>query len=113
MRVPKKAGEEVQIDYAGQMVLVIDPEPGEKRKAQIFVGVLGASGLIYAEAQWDQSLPNWIRAHVRMFDFFGGVPEIIRPDNLKTGVTKASRLLKNALKSTHYGKEAIFQFVYL
>jgi len=113
MRVPKKAGEEVQVDYAGQTVLVIDPETGEKRKAQIFVGVLGASGLIYAEAQWDQSLPNWIRAHVRMFDFFGGVPEIIWPDNLKTGVTKASRLLKNALKSTHYGKEAIFQFVYL
>jgi len=90
MRVPKKAGEEVQVDYAGQTVLVINPETGEKRKAQIFVGVLGASGLIYAEAQWDQSLPNWIRAHVRMFDFFGGVPEIIRPDNLKTGVTKAS-----------------------
>jgi len=90
MRVPKKAGEEVQVDYAGQTVLVIDPETGEKRKAQIFVGILGASGLIYAEAQWDQTLPNWIRAHVRMFDFFGGVPEIIRPDNLKTGVTKAS-----------------------
>jgi len=90
MRVPKKAGEEVQVDYAGQTVSVIDPETGEKRKAQLFVGVLGASGLIYAEAHWDQSLPNWTRAHVRMFEFFGGVPQIIKPDNLKAGVTKAS-----------------------
>ncbi len=90
MRVPKKAGEEVQVDYAGQTISIINPETGEKRKAQLFVGVLGASGLIYAEAHWDQSLPNWTRAHVRMFEFFGGVPEIIRPDNLKAGVTKAS-----------------------
>lgn len=89
MRVPKKAGEEVQVDYAGQTVSVKNPETGETRQAQVFVGVLGASGLIYAEAHWSQSLPNWTRAHVRMFDFFGGVPKIVVPDNLKTGVTKA------------------------
>jgi transposase len=90
MRVPKKAGEEVQVDYAGQTVQVIDPQTGELKEAQVFVGVLGASGLIYAEAHWSQSLPNWIQAHVRMFDFFGGAPKIIRPDNLKSGVTHPS-----------------------
>jgi len=87
LRVPKKAGEEVQIDYSGQKPGVIDPHTGEVREAEIFVAVLGASGLIYAEAHWSQSLPNWIQAHVRMFDFLGGVPKLLRPDNLKAGVS--------------------------
>ena len=90
LRIPKKAGEEAQVDYAGQTMAVIDPKSGEIKKMQIFVGVLGASGLIYAEAHTSQSLPNWVRAHVRMFDFFGGVPKILRPDNLKAGVSKPS-----------------------
>lgn len=88
MRIPKKWGEEVQVDYAGQTMPVIDPKTGEISQVQIFVGVMAASGLIYAEAHESQSLPNWIRAHVRMFKFFGGVPRIVRPDNLKAGVTK-------------------------
>lgn len=87
LRVPKKAGAEIQIDYSGQKPGVTDPHTGKLRKAEIFVAVLGASGLIYAEAHWSQSLPNWIQAHVRMFDFFGGVPKLLRPDNLKAGVS--------------------------
>lgn len=88
MRKLKKAGEEVEVDYAGLTMPIIDPHTGEITQAEIFVGVLGASGLIYTEAHSSQSLPNWVRAHVRMFEFFGGVPRIIRPDNLKAGVTK-------------------------
>lgn len=90
MRKPKKVGEEAEVDYAGLTMPVIEPRTGEIKQAEIFVGVLGASGLIYAEAHLGQSLPNWIRAHVRMFEFFGGVPRITRPDNLKAGVTKPS-----------------------
>jgi len=90
MRKPKKVGEEVEVDYAGMTMPVIDPQSREITQAEIFVGVLGASGLIYAEAHESQALPNWIRAHVRMFKFFGGVPKIIRPDNLKAGVSKAN-----------------------
>ncbi|MDY6868209.1 MAG: IS21 family transposase [Chloroflexota bacterium] len=86
MRKPKKAGEEVEVDYAGLTVTVTNPETGETHEMQIFVGVLGASGYIYCEAHRSQSLPNWVRAHIRMFEFFGGVPEIVRPDNLKAGV---------------------------
>ena len=86
MRKPKKAGEEVEVDYAGLTVPVTDPETGETHDMQVFVGVLGASGYIYCEAHRSQSLPNWVRAHVRMFEFFGGVPKIVRPDNLKAGV---------------------------
>lgn len=90
MRKPKKVGEEVEVDYAGMTMAIIDPQSGEITQAEIFVGVLGASGLVFAEAHESQALPNWIRAHVRMFEFFGGVPKIIRPDNLKTGVSKAN-----------------------
>ncbi|MGE4096173.1 MAG: IS21 family transposase, partial [Candidatus Binatia bacterium] len=53
------------------------------------VAVLGASGYTYAEATWTQSLPEWIGAHSRAFEFFGGVPTIVVPDNLKSGVQRA------------------------
>ena len=58
--------------------------------AEIFVGVLGASNLTYAEATWTQQLADWTGAHVRMFRFFGGVPRLLVPDNLKNGIQKAS-----------------------
>jgi transposase len=85
-RRPVKPGEKVEVDYAGMTVDVVDPKTGEIRKAQMFIGVIGASGLIYAEAHWHQNLANWTGAHVRMFKYFGGLPEYIVPDNLKAGV---------------------------
>jgi len=91
MRISHKGGEKVFVDYAGQTASVVDPNTGEVRQAQIFVGVLGASSYTYAEAHWSQDLPNWISAHVRMFAFFGGVPEIVVPDNLKAGVKHPCR----------------------
>ena len=89
MRVPHKAGDKLFVDYAGQTVTVVDAATGEERQAQVFVASLGASSYTYAEATWTQSLPDWIGAHVRAFAFFGGVPRLLVPDNLKTGVTAA------------------------
>jgi len=91
MRQTHKAGERAFVDYAGPTVDIIDPDTGEIRTAQIFVGVLGASNYTYAEATWDQRLPNWIASHVRMFAFFGGVPLLVVPDNLKSAVTRTCR----------------------
>ena len=91
MRLTHKAGERLFVDYAGQTVPVIDPETGEIRQAHIFVATLGASNYTYAEAQWAEDLPNWIGGHVRAFAFLGGVPEIVVPDNPKTGVKHPSR----------------------
>ena len=79
------------MDYAGQTIPVRDPQDGTLRAAQIFVAVLGASSYTYVEATWSQGLSDWIGSHVRAFTFFGGVPEIIVPDNLKSGVTKPHR----------------------
>lgn len=80
------AGERLFVDYAGPTMPVVDATTGEERPAQIFVGALGASHLIYAEATWTQALPDWIGAHVRMLEYLGGVPALIVPDNLKAGV---------------------------
>ena len=52
--------------------------------------MLGASNYTYAEATFTQSLPDWIGAHIRMFRFLGGLPQLLVPDNLKSGVNKAS-----------------------
>ncbi len=49
----------------------------------------GASSLTYAEATWTQTLPDWIGAHTRAFNYFGGVTVIMVSDNLKSGITKA------------------------
>ena len=91
MRQVHQAGDKLFVDYAGQTVPIIQGDTGEVRFAQIFVGVLGASNYIYAEATWTQSLPDWLGSHARAFQFFGGVPKLVVPDNLKSGVTKPCR----------------------
>ena len=91
MRQDHRAGERLFVDYAGQTVPVVDRFTGEIREAQVFVAVLGTSNYTYAEATWTQGLPDWIGSHQRCFRYLGGVPEIVVPDNLRAGVTKAHR----------------------
>lgn len=91
MRQIHKAGEKIFVDYAGATVDWIDPASGEIFTAQIFVGCLGASQYIYAEATASQQLPDWIDSHINMFKYFGGVSEILVSDCLKSGVTKSHR----------------------
>jgi len=91
LRQEHRAGEKVFVDYAGQTVPVVDGSTGEVREASIFVAVLGASNYTYAEASQGQDLASWISSHVRAFEYFGGVPEIIVPDNLRTGISRSCR----------------------
>ena len=85
-----KAGEKMFVDYAGQTVPIEDREHG-RYEAQIFVACLGASHYAYAEASRSQNKQDWLMAHVRAFEFMGGVPEIVVPDNLKSGVLRPCR----------------------
>jgi transposase len=89
MRQEHRAGEKLFVDYAGQTVPFYDLHTNQMREAQIFVAVLGASNYTYVEATWTQSLADWIGSHSRAFAFFGGVPRLVVPDNLKSGVSKA------------------------
>jgi transposase len=91
MRQEHLAGEKCFVDYAGHTMPVIDRGTGEVLQAQIFVGVMGVSNYTFAEATWSQTLPDWIGSHVRMLEHFGASPEILVPDNLKSGVSKACR----------------------
>ncbi|MDK2901871.1 MAG: hypothetical protein PWR14_775 [Thermosediminibacterales bacterium] len=83
-----RVGEKTFVDWAGPTMKVVDRTTGECKDAYIFVGALGASDLLYAEAACSQELESWINVHIHMFEYFQGVTEIIVPDNLKTGIKK-------------------------
>ncbi len=108
LRHDHRAGEKAFVDFAGQTIPITDPRTGEIWGAQLFVAVLGASNHTYAEALPSQELPHWLGAHVRAFEFWGGVPAILVPDNLRCAVTKAHRYepilnASYAEMAAHYG----------
>jgi len=91
MRQEHKAGEKLFVDWAGKKLPYIDAQSGEERQASLFLAVLGASNYTYAEVFENERTESFLTAHVHAFEFFGGAPELLVPDNLKTGVTKADR----------------------
>lgn len=86
-----KAGETAQVDWAGTKIQWIDPDTGKIIRGSLFVACLPFSGYAFAVGCYDEKMPNWIDSHVQMLQYFGGVPTILVPDNLKTGVTKNTR----------------------
>jgi transposase len=90
MRFNHKMGEKVFVDFSGYRPKIKNPLTGEITEVELFVGVLGASNYTFAYAVHNQTLENWINCHIMMFEFFGGIPSAIVPDNLKSGVTKAN-----------------------
>jgi transposase len=109
MRQHHIAGDKLFIDYCGPTVPIISPDTGEIRyNAQIFVATLGATNYTYIEAGRSQKQEDWIMAHVRAFNYLGGVPRLLVPDNLKSAVIKAHpyspTLNENYSKmARHYG----------
>lgn len=91
MRQQHKAGEKLFVDYSGKTMSIYNPDTGEAREAEIFVAAFGASTFTYAEASYTQSSSSWIASHINALEYFGGVPEIIVPDNLKSAITIACR----------------------
>jgi len=86
MRQIHIAGEKVFVDYSGVVIPIHNQKTGEIDTAQIFVAVLGASGYTYADASLSQKQEDFIYSHVSAYRFFGGVPEVVVPDNLKSAV---------------------------
>lgn len=79
-------GEEVQVDWAGRKLWLYGPN-GRKAPAFLFVATLPYSDLTFVRASLDMGMQAWLEHHVRMFEYFGGVPIFIGVDNLATGVT--------------------------
>lgn len=108
MRQQHRAGEKLFIDYAGPTLPVIDAATGEIRQAHIFVGALGASNYTYACATPGETQVDWLTALSQALSYFGGVPEMIVPDNPRALVARPDRyepgLNRAALEcAQHYG----------
>lgn len=82
-----KAGEKLFVDFAGVTGRVADPATGEVTEVQIFVSAMGSSQKVFARACRAQDVRSWILAHVAAFEFYGALPQVVVPDNLKAGVT--------------------------
>lgn len=101
MHKEHKAGEEMEVDWAGNTMSYVNNVTGEIKTAYIFVAVLPASSYPFVYAYDDTKTESWIDAHVRAYEYFGGVAKITIPDNTKTAVTKADRIDPVLNKSYH------------
>ena len=88
MHIPRKPGELIEVDWAGDPAHIIDPDTGEITDAWIFVGVLTYSQYAYVEAFVNEQTQAWITAHIHMYEFFGGVSRILVSDNCATAVDR-------------------------
>lgn len=91
MHMEHKAGDKLFIDYAGQKLSVTDKETGEITEVEFFVAILGSSQYTYAEASPSQQKEDFITSVENALQFYGGVPQAIVPDNLKSAVTQSSK----------------------
>lgn len=104
------AGETAQVDF-GYVGRLYDPLSGTERRAWVFVMVLSHSRHMFVDVVFDQSTRTWIDLHIRAFHYFGGVPRIVRPDNLKAAVIRAAFRIDDAIAlnrtyrelARHYG----------
>jgi transposase len=108
LRQVYKAGEKLFVDWAGPTMSVVNPGTGSTQPTFVFVAVLGCSDYLFATAFRDRQLASWIEAHIRTWEFYGGVARITVPDNEKTAVTRACRYEPELHRSyedlaEHYG----------
>jgi transposase len=113
MHINRKPGEQIEVDWAGDPAIIIDPDTGELIKTYIFVGVMTYSLYAYAEAFVDMKQKSWINAHIHMYEYFGGVAKILVPDNCKTAVIHNNSWNDQVINETyhdmaeHYGTAII------
>lgn len=112
MRQVHRAGEKAFIDFSGNKPSLVDPVTGEATEVELFVMVLGASNYTYAEATRTQSLGDFVGATVRGLHYFGAVPEILTPDQLRSAVSTPHRVDPDinatyAEMAQHYGTAVV------
>ena len=91
MHFEHKAGDKLFIDFAGKKLCLTDPQTGECTEVEVFLAVLGCSQLTFCQAVHSQKKADFLMALANALRFFGGVPQAIVPDNLKSAVKKAHR----------------------
>ncbi|KAG9578541.1 hypothetical protein KCV01_g16512, partial [Aureobasidium melanogenum] len=109
MHMQHVPGQKAYVDFSGPRPHYDDPKTGERVTVELFVGLLGASNLTFAMAVPSQRIPDFLQAHARMFAYFGGVPAVVVPDNLKSARdrSKHDELQRGYSDLTrHYGVSA-------
>ena len=91
MHIEHKAGEKMFVDFCGDKLQIVDTGTGEIKDVEVFVAILGCSQLTYVEAVYSQTKEDFIQCCRNAFEYFGGVPKAVVPDNLKAAVTKSSK----------------------
>lgn len=89
MRQTHRPGERIFVDFSGTRPGYIDPVTGQYIAVELFVAAHGHSHYIFATCVPSQALPHWIASHVKLFEFSGGVPLLVVPDNLRSAVTRS------------------------
>ncbi|WP_281962151.1 IS21 family transposase [Bacteroides nordii] len=87
-RIDHIAGDQMYVDFAGDKLYLSDENTGDKVPVEVFAAILPCSQIIYYEAVPSQKKEYLIQACENAFHYFGGVPNAIVPDNLKSAVTK-------------------------
>jgi transposase len=87
LREDPPPGEEAQIDY-GYLGTWVDPIGGRRRRVWAFVMVLACSRHLFVRPVLRMDQRAWTQAHIAAFEFFGGAPHRLVPDNLRTGVDR-------------------------
>jgi transposase len=91
LKMEHKAGDKMFVDFTGKKLQIVDNESGEIQDVEVFVAILGCSQLTFVMAVATQQKEDFITACEQALHFYGGVPQAIVPDNLKSAVTRASR----------------------
>lgn len=113
MHIRRKPGEQIEVDWAGDPAYIVDPDTGVLTTAYVFVGALSYSQYAYVEAFINEKQGSWIKAHINMYNYFGGVSKILVPDNCKTAVDHNKDWYTPKLNATyhemaeHYGTAII------
>ena len=101
MHMTHKPGEKMEVDWAGATASVVDRVTGEPTSAYVFVATLPCSGFSYVEAFFNRNQESWVNAHIHAFEFIGGTPRLLIPDNLKTGVETSNWYSPTINKTYH------------
>lgn len=91
LHIEQQAGDRMYVDFTGSKLSVVDPDTGEIIATEVFVSVLGFSGQTYVEACFTQQKEDFYQCIVHALEYYQGVPKVLIPDNLKSGVVKADR----------------------
>jgi len=108
LHIEQQPGDRMYVDFTGHKLSVVDTETGEIREAEVFVSVLGYSNLTYARACESQRKEDFLGCVADALEYYGGVPKVLIPDNLKSAVDKADKYEPDINKDlmdmgNHYG----------